>query len=51
VLAGPASFVLGQPLFGSGALALALVGWASVAGLMATAAFRIAVKRLQLNGG
>jgi ABC-2 type transport system permease protein len=51
VLAGPASFVLGRPVFGSGTLVLALVGWASVAGLMATAAFRIAVKRLQLNGG
>jgi ABC-2 type transport system permease protein len=51
VLAGPASFVLGRPVFGSGALALALVGWASLAGLMVTAAFRVATKRLQLNGG
>lgn len=51
VLAGPASFVLDRPMFGGGVLALALVGWASLAGVISTVTFRTITKRLQLNGG
>jgi len=51
ILAGPASFVLDRSMFSGGVLALALVGWASLAGLISLATFRTITKRLQLNGG
>lgn len=51
VLAGPASFVLDRSIFGGGVLAAALAGWALLAGVIATTAFRTITKRLQLNGG
>ena len=51
VLAGPASFVLDKSIFAPGPLALALLGWALLAALIAMATFRAVTKRLQLNGG
>jgi ABC-2 type transport system permease protein len=51
LLAGPASFVLERPIFGAGTLVLVLLGWAAVATLIGSAAFRGIARRLQLNGG
>jgi ABC-2 type transport system permease protein len=51
LLAGPASFVLGNGFVTPGALARQLVVWSAVAALVAAAIFRRAASSLAVNGG
>jgi viologen exporter family transport system permease protein len=51
LLTGPASFVLGRPLFGTIKLLGLLTLWFVVASVLAVALFRRATRTLQLNGG
>ena len=51
LLTGPASFVLGHPMFGTVELLGLLVLWFTVASALAAILFRRATRTLQLNGG
>jgi ABC-2 type transport system permease protein len=51
MLAGPASFVLGNGFATPGALAWRLVAWSGVAALVSSAIFRRAASALTVNGG
>lgn len=51
LLTGPASFVLGHPMFGTIELFALLMLWFTVASTLAVMLFRRATRTMQLNGG